>query len=146
MTDVLEFRLAGERYALDVAYVHEVHPLKVFTPLPCTPPFVLGIVSVRGQIVTVIDLKRFFGLPEQGLTDLHRIVLVGDGEIGLLADMAVGVTALALEALQPPLPTLSGIGADYVKGVTADSMVVLDIVRILADPRMLVDEQPEDGR
>jgi purine-binding chemotaxis protein CheW len=145
LIELLEFRLADERYAVEAACVQEVHPLKALTPLPCTPPFVVGVVSVRGQIVTVIDLKRFFGLPERGLTDLHRIVLVGEGEIGLLADMTVGLGHVKREALQPPLPTLAGIGADYVKGITPDGLVVLDIPRILSDPRMVVDEQPEDA-
>src|ERR1700726_1698325 len=76
MLDVLEFRLAQERYAIETRYVREVHPLKDLTPLPCTPPFVLGIVNVRGRIVPVFDLKKFFDLPDQGLTDLHRIILI----------------------------------------------------------------------
>ena len=81
--EVLEFRLAKERYALENRWVQEVCPLKELTPLPCTPPFVLGIVNVRGRILPVLDLKKLFDLPEQGLTDLHRIVLVrGFGLVG----------------------------------------------------------------
>src|SRR5688572_7065199 len=85
---VLEFRLAQERYAIETRYVREVYPLKDLTPLPCTPPFVLGIVNVRGRILPVVDLKKFFDLPEQGLSDLHRVILLeGNGlELGLLAD------------------------------------------------------------
>jgi purine-binding chemotaxis protein CheW len=145
--EVLEFRLADERYAVETGFVHAVHPLRNLTELPCTPPFVLGIVNLRGHIVTVVNLKKFFGLPEQGLTDLHRIVLVGDGEIefGLLADVSVGVRRITLSALQPALATLSGIGEQYVQGITADSLVVLDMARILGDPRMLVNEEPAGG-
>src|SRR5579871_2634589 len=91
--DLLEFRLASERYGLETRYVHEVHPLRELTPLPCTPEFMLGIVNVRGRILPVLDLKKFFQLPDQGLTDLHRIIhLRGNGlELGLLADVMVGV-------------------------------------------------------
>ena len=93
---------------------------KELTPLPCCPPFVLGIVNVRGRILPVLDIKKFFGLPEKGLTDLHRIILVGgnDLELGLLADTIVGVRAVAVGDLQPALPTLTGIRGDYLKGVT----------------------------
>src|SRR4051794_29498302 len=69
LLELLEFRLAQECYALENRYVQEVYPLKDLTPLPCTPPFVLGIVNVRGHVLPVLDLKKFFDLPEKGLTD-----------------------------------------------------------------------------
>lgn len=144
--EVLEFRLAQERYALETRYVREVHPLKNLTPLPCTPPFVLGIVNVRGRILPVLDLKKIFDLPENGLTDLHRIILVSgnDLELGLLADVSVGVRSIPVDSLQASLPTLTGIGAEYLKGVTAERLVVLDMGRILADPRIIVNEEVEN--
>jgi purine-binding chemotaxis protein CheW len=143
--ELLEFSVAPERYAVENRYVREICPLKELTPLPCTPRFVLGIVNVRGRILPVYDLKKFFDLPERGLTDLHRIILVGNGdvELGLLADVMVGVRTLPLASLQPSLPTLTGIREDYLKGVTADRLVVLDLPRILADPRMIVHEEVE---
>src|SRR5713226_10401213 len=127
--EVLEFRLAQERYAIETRYVREVYPLRELTPLPCTPPFVLGIVNIRGRILPVLDLKKFFELPEQGLTDLHRIILVrgNDLELGLLADVIVGVRRVAADSLQPPLPTLIGIRADYLKGIGEERLVVLDL-------------------
>jgi purine-binding chemotaxis protein CheW len=145
LLEVLEFSLAQERYAIETRYVREVYPLKDLTPLPCTPPFVLGIVNVRGRIVPVFDLKKFFDLPEQGLTDLHRIILIeGNGmELGLLADLTVGVRAIPADTLQPSLPTLTGIRGEYLKGVTAERLVVLDVARILADPKIIVHEEVE---
>lgn len=138
--EVLEFRLAAEQYAVETAHVSAVHPLKDLTPLPCTPPFVRGIVNVRGHILPVVDLKKFFDLAEEGLTDLHRIVMVeGNGmTLGLLVDAVVGVRSIPADSLQPSLPTLTGIRGDYLKGVTAERLVVLDVARILADPRILV--------
>ncbi len=141
--EVLEFHLATERYAMETRHVRGVLPLKNLTPLPCTPPFVAGIVNVRGRIVAVLDFRKFFNLPEQGLTDLHRVILVGsnDLEVGLLADMSVSVRHLLLDSLQPALPTLSGIHAQYLMGVTAERIVVLNMARILADPTMLVHQE-----
>lgn len=142
LLDVLEFRLAQERYALETRYVREVCPLKDMTPLPRMPPFLLGVVNVRGRILPVLDLKKFFDLPEQGLTDLHRIILIEGGELefGLLADATVGVRSIRIDSLQPSLPTLTGIRSEYLKGVTAERLVILDVSRILADPRILVHE------
>ena len=140
---MVEFRLAKERYALESRWVQEVCPLKELTPLPCTPPFVLGIVNVRGRILPVLDLKNFFDLPEQGLTDLRRLILVrgDDLELGLLADDIVGVRSLPMDSLQLSLPTLTGIRSDYLKGVTAERLVVLDLARILADPKIIVHDE-----
>ena len=141
--EVLEFRLASERYAVENRYVEEAHPLKELTPLPCTPPFVLGIVNVRGRILPVLDIKKLFGLPEEGLTDLHRIILVRghDLELGLLADVIVGIRRLSIDSLQPSLPTLTGIRAEYLKGVDDERLVVLDLERILTDPSLIVHEE-----
>lgn len=143
---LLEFRLARESYALETRHVREVYPLKNLTPVPCTPSFVLGIVNVRGRITPVIDIKKFFDLPDQGLTDLHSVILLrsNDLELGLMADVVVGVRTIPLESLQPTLPTLTGIRADYLKGVTAQRLVVLDLDRLLADPKIIVQEEVED--
>lgn len=143
--EVLEFRLAQERYALETRHVREVHPLRKLTPLPSAPAFVRGIVNVRGRILPVLDLKRFFGLPEIGLIDTHRIILIAapEMEFGLLADVSVGVRSVPAGDLHPPLTTLTGIGADYLKGITAERLIVLDMDRILADPRIIVSEEVE---
>jgi purine-binding chemotaxis protein CheW len=144
--ELLEFGLASERYAIEQRYVQEVHPLRELTPLPGTPAFILGIVNVRGRIVPVLDLKKFFQLPERGLTDLHRTIIVRghDLEIGLLADVVIGIRGVAAETLQPSLPTLTGIRADYLRGVTDGRLVVLAVDRILSDPRIIVHEEVED--
>ncbi len=146
MLDVLEFRLAQERYAVETRFVREVYPLKDLTPLPGTPPFVAGIVNVRGRILPVVDLKKFFDLPENGLTDLHCLIQVreDDLELGLLADVVVGVRAIPTGTLQASLPTLTGIRGDFLKGVTDECLVVLDLARLLADPAIMVHEEVEN--
>jgi purine-binding chemotaxis protein CheW len=143
--EVVEFSVAGERYGVENRFVLEVAPLKDLTPLPCTPPFVRGIVNLRGRILPVLDLKKFFDLPEEGVVDLHSIILVrGDGvEFGLLADLVIGVRAVAAESLQTSLATLTGIRGSYLKGVTPDRLVVLDLAVIFADPRIVVHEEVE---
>lgn len=143
--ELLEFRLAAECYAVETRFVSEVHVLRDLTALPGTPAFVRGIVNLRGRILAVFDLKKFFDLPEQGLTDLHRIIVVRgvDFELGLLADTVTGVVREARANLAASLPTLVGIGAEYLMGVTARRLVVLDLERILADPRILVRDAAE---
>ncbi len=141
--NVLEFALADERYALEIDFVTKVHPLEQLTQLPGTPEFLAGIINVRGRIVAVLDLKRFFELPEKGISDLHRVIVVhhGDIELGILADFVTRTREIPLSRLQPPLPTLTGIRATYLKGIADDRLIVLDAARILADPKIIIDHR-----
>ena len=141
--EVVEFLLAYERYAVESRHVREVYPLENLTPLPCTPPFVLGIVNVRGEILPVIDIKKFFDLPEKGLTDLNKVIVLRSDSMlfGILADAIVGVRSVPLADIQPSLPTLTGLREDYLKGVTPDRTVIFDAEKLLADERIVVEEQ-----
>src|SRR5712691_11870622 len=141
--EVVEFGLAKECYALETSYVLEVYPFRELTPLPCTPPFVLGILNVRGRILSVIDLRKFFDLPDTRITDLHKIIVVytGELEVGILADIVLGVQSIPLSDLQPSLPTLTGVREAYLKGVTASRLLVLDAGKILSDKKMVVHEE-----
>ncbi len=141
--EIVEFLLADERYAIESSFVREVCPLKELTPLPGTPLFVAGIINVRGQIVSVVDLKKFFDLPAKGLTDLNTVIILSDGhmQFGLLADAVAGVRRIPLLEMQPPLPTLTGIRQEYLQGVTGQRLVILDAAKILADPRVIVREE-----
>ncbi|HJV64198.1 MAG TPA: chemotaxis protein CheW [Geomonas sp.] len=141
--EVVEFALSDERYAVESAFIREVYPLKELTPLPCTPPFVLGIVNLRGKILSVVDLRTFFELAGRGLSDLNKVIVLASAsmEFGLLADHIVGVRTIDRSELQPALPTLTDLRADYLKGVTRERLVVLDGGRMLADGRIVVHEE-----
>lgn len=146
--EVLEFAVAGERYAFATHAIGEVHALRELTTLPGTPPFVLGIAHVRGRVLSVIDLRRFFELPEKGLTQLNKVIVLrsrdadsGGMEFGVLADDIVGVAKLAKADLQEPLPTLTGIRAEYLCGVTAGRLALLDADKLLNDDGIIVNEE-----
>lgn len=143
--EVIEFQVAQERYAIESAYVREVYPLKNLTPLPGTPPFVLGIVNIRGQIVSVLDIKKFFDLPDRGLSDLDKVVVIGNSAMtfGLLADLVVGMRRVTPSELQAALPTLTGIREEYLKGVTRDRTAVLAAEKLLADAKIVVREDAQ---
>jgi len=143
--EVIEFLVASERYGIESQHVREVYPVRDLTVLPCVPPHVLGVINVRGRIVSVVDLKRFFELPEKGLTDLNKAIIVSaaEMELGLLADAVVGLRRIPARDLQPSLPTLTEIRAEYLKGVCGDRLVVLDAEKILSDPKLVVHQQVE---
>ncbi|MEK6590237.1 MAG: chemotaxis protein CheW [Nitrospinota bacterium] len=140
--EVVEFVLSHERYAFILDYVREIYPLKGLTPVPNTPPFVLGIINVRGEILSVIDIKRFFDLPEKGLTDKKKVIILhyNGMEFAVLSDDIVGVRHLSLRELQTSLQTLSGIREKYLLGVTRERLIVLDAVKLLSDKDIIVNE------
>jgi purine-binding chemotaxis protein CheW len=143
---VVEFALAHERYAVETSFVREVYPLENLTPLPCTPDFVLGVVNLRGEIVSVIDVRKFFDLPQTGLPDLNKIIVLesGDMAFAVVADAILGVRRIVLARIQPSLPTLAGIREKYLKGITAERTVVLDAGKLLADEGIVV-QDPVDS-
>ena len=141
--EVVEFSLARERYGIETSYVREVYPLRDVTAVPCTPSFVLGIINVRGQIISLIDLKKFFDLPVRGLGELNKVIILSSEsmEFGILSDVIIGVRSLPLSGLQPSIPTLTGIRKEYLRGLTEDRLVVLDIGKLIADKTLIVNEE-----
>jgi len=144
--DVLEFLLTHETYAIEMRWVAETFPLKELTPLPCAPPFVAGIINVRGRILSVIDIRKFFDLPEKGLTELNKVIIVHNAEMefGILADEIIGTRTIPLAEVQLPLPTLTGIRGEYLRGVTRKRTAILDGVKLLADKSLIVNEEISD--
>jgi purine-binding chemotaxis protein CheW len=141
--EVLEFSLAQEGYAVETLHVRDVYPLEQLTPLPCTPAFVLGIVNLRGEILSVIDIKKFFDLPEKGLTNLNKVIVLESATMrfGILADAIAGTRRIPVASIQRSLPTLTGIREQYLKGVTPDRTTILDAEALLTDPTIVIQEQ-----
>ena len=140
---VLEFTLAEEHYGIELQYIVEVYPMKPFTILPGTPAFLLGIINLNGKILSVIDIRKFFELPEKGFSDLNKIILVnsGDMELGILAESVIGDRTVSRKSLQTKLPTLNDIRSDYLKGVTEDRLIILDIPRLLFDKKIIIHDE-----
>ncbi|MCX5976105.1 MAG: chemotaxis protein CheW [Coprothermobacterota bacterium] len=139
----LTFRLADELYGLETVHVREVVPLRSLVPVPCTPPFVLGLINLRGQILSVVDLRRIFGIPAGTIEGNNPVIVVQrEGiEFGLLAESVLGIRSLRLETLQADLPTLGGVGAEFLRGVTAEGLILLDGLKLIGSAHLLVQEE-----
>ncbi|MDP1809449.1 MAG: chemotaxis protein CheW [Actinomycetota bacterium] len=140
LAQYVTFDLGSERYAVDVAFIEEIQPLKELTLIPCTPDFVVGAVNIRGGILPVIDVKKFFGIPEAGIADLNKVLVIRIGEMhfGILADTVEEVLDLADEDIEPQLATLSGAQEESIKGVSKSRVIILDIEALVNDRRMII--------
>jgi purine-binding chemotaxis protein CheW len=141
--EILAFSLAAETYGVETCHVREVCKLKDLTEVPCTPPFVAGVMNLRGQILAILDLRRFFELPNRGLTELSRVIVLGggDAQLGLLADSIDGVRSIPASDLQGGLATLGGARDGFLKGVTGQLLAVLDGSRLLSSEDLKVDQR-----
>lgn len=140
---VATFSLANERYAIEARFVMKVVRLTQYEPVPGTPDYVLGISNLRGEILMIVDLRRFFGLAAPGLSDLSRLVVVGEerAEFGVLADEVHAVTDLPADDILPAPEAVRGIGREFLRGVTRDATIVLDAAVLLADRRLFIEEE-----
>lgn len=150
-TAFLEFHLARERYAVELSYVSEVLFVRDITSVPGTPPFIVGITGVRGRVLSLVDLKRFFGLPTGGITESNRVVVLTDAkmEFGILADGITGISMVDRRSVLPPPATLSPIGARFIMGIVEGPLILFNAGSILAEPMMVViegGETPKVGR
>jgi purine-binding chemotaxis protein CheW len=137
--DVLVFRLREEHYAIEAPRLRLVHRGTSLTPVPCTPPFVAGMLNVRGEVVTVLDLAVTLGLPGTSQTDATMPILLADhakATVGLLVDEVLGLVRIALDKLDKPLSA-----NDFALGIAEANIVVLDLDRLLSTGRFDVLEE-----
>src|ERR1019366_10209043 len=139
--EVVRFDLGDERYAPETTYVREILRIRESTPLPGTPDFLVGITNLRGQILAVLDLRRFFGVPPQSNTERSRVIVLGQDriEFGIFADGVHEVILLQHNEVREPPGSVAGIAREYLRGVTADALIVLDGAVLLKDPRLTID-------
>lgn len=129
---LVAFYLGEELYGLDIAFVREIQPLRDLTLIPCTPDFVIGAVNIRGNIVTVIDIGKLFGLSDRsGYESSKVIVIQGDDlELGIIASQVTEVLSISNSEIGRPLATLTSKTEECIKGeyLHGDKlMLVLDV-------------------
>ena len=145
--EYLTFQLAGELYAVEIGRVLEVLRTPPITEVPRAPVDVLGVISVRGEVVTVIDPRGRLGLARSEGPPARRVLIADDGEgpCGLLIDGVAGVVRLPRGALEPCPQALGSAGGDAYLGIGRDwdrLFLVLDVGALLRPLRRAVEARP----
>lgn len=114
------FMLANEEYAVDIREIREIIRLEAITEVPRTLPFIRGVITLRGIIVTIIDLRERLGLEKIDYTSQNRIIITSknDSLAGLIVDRVTQVVRIYPSSVEPPPPVMSAIEAEYIRGVT----------------------------
>lgn len=141
--NVLEFLLAAEKYAIDSTYISEVILISEVTPLPCTPDFIVGIINLRGKILSVIDIKKFLSIAKDNTTEIKKVIIVkhNDIEVGILASEILGNLNIQLNKLQTKVTTVTEINNNFIIGVTKERLIVLDIKELLSNDLIIINEE-----
>lgn len=117
--EVLAFVLATEDYALPLTEVREILKVPAITDVPRAPPDVLGILSLRGTVVTLVDLRRRMGLPQSAFDRRTRVLVVQRGEepMGLLVDAVTEVVRLEPGEIEERPAVPGAKHAEFLAGV-----------------------------
>lgn len=134
---MVTFSLAGKDYAIDIMKVKEIAKAGHFTYVPNTLPFVLGVYNLRGEIISIIDLRKFFNIqvPDRNQDALENmlIVTVGEQTFGVVVDGIDKVVGIQKSTIQPPHPLFGDINIKYISGVVEAQhrlYILLDIDKI----------------
>ena len=150
----ITFKLGDETFAIDVAQVREVLEISHITKVPTAPPYMRGVVNVRGKAVPVVDLRLKFGLPAAADSVHTRILVIElelDGEItvvGGAADSVHEVIELEPGQINPPPRIAMRWRTELIKGMGRrgdEFIIVLDIKQVFSSEELALVAQPQAG-
>lgn len=130
--ELATFYVGDALYGLEILRIQEINRLMDFTMVPQAPEYVTGIMNLRGQIVTVIDLSKKLGLAGTELRDENRNIIVNDqGEyIGLLVDRISDVVRSDIDKIEPPPSNMGGVQGKYLQGVYKTEKKLIGILNV----------------
>jgi purine-binding chemotaxis protein CheW len=136
--ELATFYIGEALCGMDILRVQEINKLMSMTKVPQAPDYVTGILNLRGQIVTVINLGKKLGLTDIGLNESARNIIVNSGNehIGLLVSSISDVVPAEWDKVEKPPANIGGVQGAFFKGVfkTKDRLIgILDVDRVLVD-------------
>ena len=148
---LLSFSVGEERFGLDLHYIQEIQPLKraMWSPVPCTPGFIVGAVNLRGRIYSIMDIAAYLEISvEMNMEKAHVLLIRGETapermlmEFCILAEDRPKLEQIPLERVQPTSGTLSAKGQEFIKGVTSNMLMILDMEKLISHPGIIIKEE-----
>jgi purine-binding chemotaxis protein CheW len=139
-------KLHNEQFGIDIHQVRSIERLQSITVIPQTPPYVKGIVNLRGNVIPVIDLRQRLSMESSCYTDQTRLVVVTVKEIdvGLIVDAANEVRDINGEQIQPTPAITQDKKIDFLYGVAKlenQILILLDVEKLLSNDDVIHLEQ-----
>ena len=116
---LVTFKLENEEFGVDILKVQEINRMLTITKIPNAPPFVEGVINLRGKIIPIVDLRKRLGFNSRAYDKSTRIIVVElDGLIlGFIVDSVSEVLRVSESTVEPPPSIMGGIESDYIEGV-----------------------------
>jgi purine-binding chemotaxis protein CheW len=135
LLQLVTFVVGTEEFAVPILSVQEINRMMQITRVPQSPPFVEGVINLRGKIIPVVDLRKRFGLESKAATSENRIVVVevSGRVIGFMVDKVNEVLRVPGSIVEPPPPMVCGIDSEYVQSVGKLEdrlLILLDLGRL----------------
>jgi purine-binding chemotaxis protein CheW len=135
------FDLAGETYGIDVMAVKEVLRHQEIAPVPGATDYTLGIINIRGRVISVISTRRRFGLPDAEVDDNARIMIVeiGDYVIGIVVDSVAEVVYIKRSEIDTTPSTGNDDGSRFIQGVCQRGeqlLILLDLEKMISQEEL----------
>jgi len=147
--DVVEFELGGERYALDINLAREIVEMMPITPIPRAPPFISGVINLRGEITNIMNLYTLLGLPEKEIRENQKIIVLvpsaaQGNNVGIIVDDVSSVRQVPESDIEHIGSGISTEFSQFVKGIIKvtgddeekkgkDLIIWLDMEKVIAD-------------
>jgi purine-binding chemotaxis protein CheW len=137
LLQLVSFVVGSEEFAVPILSVHEINRMMDITRVPQSPPFVEGVINLRGKIIPVVDLRKRFGMTASDRASEHRIVVVEVSKrvIGFTVDRVNEVLRIPASIVEPPPPMIANIDSEYVQSVGKLEdrlLILLDLDRLFA--------------
>ncbi|MBE1274740.1 chemotaxis protein CheW [Enterovibrio baiacu] len=132
------FQLEDETYGINVMQVREVLRYTEIAPVPGAPDYVLGIINLRGNVVTVIDTRSRFGLMQADVTDNTRVIVIEAESqvIGIMVDSVAEVVYLRTSEIDTTPSVGTDESAKFIQGVSnrnGNLLILVDLNKLLSD-------------
>ena len=137
----LSFYIGKECYGIGIRYVKEIIVMQEITKVPDMPKSIIGVINLRGNVISIIDFRKFFNLEYRDYDDRTSIIVVdvGGNPIGLVVDTVNEVLDIQEKDIDPPPRTHSGVGSKYINGIGKigkEVRILLNIENVLYEERL----------
>lgn len=145
---VVVFRLGDEVFGANVHQVREIIKIREFTKIPNAPSYVRGVINLRGQITTILDLRRLLGMSSEEIGSDARIIILDSREtaVGVIVDVVLGVMRMAQKDIEPPPKIADTSAMEFINGVAKNEknlIILLDLEKLLEKSLKGTEQTPE---
>lgn len=136
MLQLVTFKLAGQKYAVDILKVQEINNMKEITAIPNAPAYLEGAINLRGKVIPVLNLRKKFGFEENANSTLCKIIIMDVRGVimGQIVDAVSDVLRIPRDVVEPPPPVSSNVSTEFISGIAKlqeGLVILLDMDRLL---------------